>query len=237
MRQDPVTTDPTAEHADSSAKPNSASVTPRGRAGHRILPALWVLFGVLWLLLAIAPFDRFDWLLENLLVFALVIFLIGTRRTLPLSTVSHVLILAFLVLHTIGAHYTYSETPIGIWYQEVFATERNHYDRTIHFAFGLMMFCPIREIVDMTAQPKPGWSTIFAVTSVVFFSAVYEIIEWVTAELVSPEAAMAYLGTQGDAFDAQKDAVLAFVGSILAALGMGLWRRWDRARRTSRFGA
>jgi putative membrane protein len=58
----------------------------------------------------------------------------------------------------------------------------------------------------------------------------YECIEWVAAEIFGGELGMAYLGTQGDVWDAQKDTALAAAG---AALGVTFWLLW-RARTSSR---
>ena len=93
---------------------------------------------MVWIVAAIAPIDRFDWFLENLLVFALVAPLLATYRRFPLSEASYLCMLAFLVMHAVGAHYTYSRVPPGFAASELFGFTRNHYDRVAHFMFGLL---------------------------------------------------------------------------------------------------
>lgn len=192
---------------------------------------LFAFYAAFWVALAIAPFDRFDWFLENLLVFATVPWLIHMYLHRPLSNLSYVLIVLFYCLHTIGSHYTYAEAPIGYWVSDLFGIERNHYDRAVHFSFGLLLCYPLAELIQRNARPRGNWSLTFAVLVVCTFSLIYETIEWIVAVIVSPEASLAFLGTQGDVFDAQKDGALAALGAVIAALIA--WRiRARRARRT-----
>lgn len=194
---------------------NAASpVTPNFRT-NRLLQGLLVLFGAAWLAAAIAPHDRFDWLLENLLVFAGVGFLAHYYRSHPLSDLSYAFLLAFLLLHLLGTHYTYSKVPAGLWLQEILSQDRNHFDRLVHFSFGLLLAYPLREWLVRYTGAGRGLSAFTTFAVIAAASAVYETMEWAVAIIVSPEAAMAYLGTQGDVFDAQKDATLAMVGGLL----------------------
>jgi putative membrane protein len=180
---------------------------------------LWLV--ALWVAMAIEPFDRGDWLLENVLVFIYAILLIATYPRFRFSNLSYGLFGVFLSLHLVGAHYTYSETPFGFWLQEMFDLSRNHYDRIVHFCFGLLIAYPFREFLLRVAGMRVGWSYLFAVVTVLAFSGFYEALEGAAAVVVSPELGMAFLGTQGDIWDAQKDTALAFVGSIVA---MGITR-------------
>lgn len=169
-----------------------------------------------WVAMAVAPLDRGDWLLENLLVFAMAGVLVGTYRRFAFSTVSYGLILLFLALHAIGAHYTYSHTPIGFWIADAFGFERNHFDRVIHFGFGLMIYYPAHELIARVAGARGGWSYLLPLALCVAMSETYELIEWTASQVLRPEAALAFLGTQGDIFDAQKDTGLAALGAVLA---------------------
>ena len=193
---------------------------------NRFLQGLTALFAIIWLVGAIAPMNRFDWFLENLLVFIAVALLGRFYRTRQLSDLSYFLIVVFLVLHTIGAHYTYSKTPPGFWLQDALSLERNHYDRVIHFTFGALIFYPVRETLVRFVGAERRLSAFTAFTVIATSSVFYEILEWIVAAIVSPEAAMAYLGTQGDVFDAQKDSTLAIAGAIVAFF---LTRRHFRA--------
>ncbi len=177
---------------------------------------VWLI--LVWIVTAIDPLYPRDWLLENLLVFIWSAILVSTYRRFQFSDLSYGLFILFICMHLVGAHYTYAETPFGFWIQDWFGFERNHYDRIVHFSFGLLLAYPMREILLRTSGSRPAWSYFITVNFVVAFSAVYEIIEAITAVLVSPELGAAYLGTQGDEWDAQKDAGLAFAGSIIAML-------------------
>lgn len=175
---------------------------------------LWLT--ALWLVTAIEPFDRRDWLLENLLVFIYATLLIATYPRFAFSNLSYGLFGIFLSLHLVGAHYTYSETPFGFWMQDLLGLSRNHYDRIVHFAFGLLIAYPFREFLVRVARVRRAWSYILVIVLVLGFSGFYEVLEGLVAMIVSPELGAAYLGTQGDVWDAQKDTALAFCGSVMA---------------------
>lgn len=174
----------------------------------------WLL--LLWLATAIEPFDRRDWFLENLLVFFYAGLLLATYRRFRFSTLSYLLFTVFMSLHLVGAHYTYSEVPFGFWLQDVLGLGRNHYDRIVHFSFGLLIAYPLREWLMRITGVRTGWSYFMGVVLVLAFSGFYEVLEGVVAMIVSPELGVAYLGTQGDPWDSQKDTFLAFSGAVVA---------------------
>ena len=192
---------------------------------------LWLL--VLWIITAIEPFNRRDWLLENLLVFVYSGLLVFSYPRFAFSNLSYALFTVFLSLHLVGAHYTYSETPFGFWLQETFDLSRNHYDRIVHFSFGLLIAYPFREFLLRVTGMRVAWSYLFAVVTVLAFSGFYEALEGAAAVVVSPELGMAFLGTQGDIWDAQKDTALAFGGAVIAMTVC--W--WADRRRYRRAGA
>src|SRR5712691_4291633 len=196
---------------------------------HRLLQVLVGTYALVWLITGIAPLDRHDWWLENLLVFAVMAVLIGTYRMFPLSDLSYLLITAFLTLHAIGAHYTYSEVPFGFWIQRTFGFTRNPFDRIVHLSFGLLMAYPIREVFLRVASARGFWAYYLPLDVTLAFSAVYEIIEMIVAKIVSSGAGDAYLGTQGDVWDSQMDMSSAAVGaficmSVTAILHMAIHR-------------
>jgi putative membrane protein len=182
---------------------------------NRLLHVLLGGYGIGWTAAAVAPADRADWLLENLLVISLLAALAGTYRVLPLSDVSYLCITAFLTLHTVGAHYTYPEVPIGEWAREAFGWSRNHYDRLVHFGFGLFMAYPIRELFLRVASARGFWAYYLPLDMTIALSAVYELVEWAAASGMPPALAAAYLGAQGDSWDAQKDMLAAAVGALI----------------------
>ncbi len=185
---------------------------------NRVLQTLVVWLCLVWLAAAISPFNRFDWLLENLLVFVYVILLLATYRIFPFSNLSYFLFTLFLTLHLMGSHYTYTETPVGYWIKDAFALSRNPYDRIVHFAYGLLLAYPFREILMRRAGLRGPWAAFIALNVVLAFSGFYEVIEAVVAMVVSPELGDAYLGTQGDIWDSQRDMFAALIGAILAML-------------------
>ncbi len=192
---------------------------------NRMLQGLVVWLVALWVITAINPLYPRDWLIENMLVFIYGALLVFTYPRFKFSNFSYALFSLFLSLHLIGTHYTYTETPLGFWLQPIFDFERNHYDRIVHFSFGLLIAYPFREILLRQAQVKRQWSYFLAVSVIMAFGAFYEVMEGVVAMVVSPELGSAYLGTQGDEWDAQKDAFLAFSGAITAMLVTWMYER------------
>lgn len=183
---------------------------------------LWYLALSLWT--AYEPADRQFWLLSSILPGALVLVLVGTHRSIPLSLASYVLITLFLTLHTIGVHYTYAQVPAGAWLEQALPVGRNHYDRVVHFCFGVMLTYPIEELFRLTAALR-GWLLYYLpVMTVLGLSGLWEIIESWVARMVHPELGITYLGSQGDVWDAQKDMAAALYGSLLCMVLLLLWR-------------
>jgi len=175
---------------------------------------------------AINPIDRADWALENVLVVAFLVGLVATFGKFPLSRVSYTLIFIFLFLHEIGSHYTYALVPYDDWYKSLtghtfnslFGFERNHFDRLVHFSYGLLLAYPIREVFIRIANVKGFWSYFLPLDLTMSTSMIYELVEWAAAETVGGDLGMAYLGTQGDVWDAHKDMALASLGALIAML-------------------
>jgi putative membrane protein len=187
------------------------------------------IYGAFWLLLSISPNDREAWALENLLVVTLVGVLAATHRRLVFSNLSYSLIFVFLMLHAIGAHYTYSAVPLGAWVQEALGLGRNHYDRVIHCAFGVLMTYPLREITLRRVHPYRAWSYVIPVLAVLALSSFYEILEAWAAMLADPELGIAFVGAQGDVWDHQKDMALAMLGAIFSMGASAILHRvWGR---------
>ena len=194
------------------------------------LTVLMVLFGIEWVVLAIAPLDRADWALENALVVVFAIVLVASYRHLTLSKISYGLIFVFLCLHEIGAHYTYSYVPYDQWFaaatgstlNEVLGFERNHFDRLVHFLYGLLLAYPIREVFLRVANVSGFWGYFLPLDLTMSTSMMFELFEWGAAELVGGDLGMAYLGTQGDIWDAHKDMALASLGALVSMVATAL---------------
>jgi putative membrane protein len=203
----------------------------------KYLAILAVVFAGWWLLFAISPPHRDVWLLENALVFVAVAALFGFHRQLLFSRVSYTLIFVFLCLHTVGAHYSYAEVPYDAWFENLtgrtfnslFGWERNHFDRLVHFLYGLLLAYPVREIFLRVANVSGFWGYFLPLDLTMSTSMLFELLEWVAAELFGGDLGPAYLGTQGDVWDAPKDMALASAGALVALLvTVGLNRRYQR---------
>lgn len=185
---------------------------------------LAVLFSLLFVALAIKPHDRADWALENALVLVFILVLVCSRKRLPLSRLSYTLIFFFLCLHEIGAHYTYAQVPYDAWserflgvpFNELVGWQRNNFDRVVHFSYGLLLAYPIRELFFRVANARGFWSYFLPLDVAMSTSMVFELFEWGAAELFGGDLGAAYLGTQGDVWDAHKDMALATLGAISA---------------------
>lgn len=200
--------------------------TARKRAYRRYVGTLILIYAVIWLLLAIEPVHRKDWLLENVLVVVLGVALFASHRAFLFSRVSYTLIFLFLCLHSVGSHYTYALVPYDEWWQaltgqtfnEMLGWDRNHFDRLVHFSYGLLLAYPLREIFLRVAEVRGFWGYFLPLDFTLATSALYELIEWAVAVLFGGELGMAYLGTQGDVWDAHKDMGLAGCGALIAML-------------------
>ncbi len=180
---------------------------------------LWcftVLFFTLWVTTLVGTTDLANWFMENALVFGFLIFLFLHYKKYQFSDLSYLLITIYLCLHVYGAKYTYAENPFGYWLKDAFDMQRNHYDRIVHFSFGFLLAYPMRELfIRFFKFPTwVGWVLPIEITLSV--SGFYELIEWGVADVFFPAQGVAYLGTQGDIWDAQKDIFLATLGAILA---------------------
>ena len=191
-------------------------------------PLLWILcsaFILVWLSTFIGTTDINNWWLENTLTFLFVVFLISTIKKYQFSDLSYLLICIYLCLHVYGSKYTYAENPFGYWLKDFFHTSRNHYDRIVHFSFGFLLAYPMRELF-LSWLKYPKWvSWMLPIEITLSISAFYELIEWAVADVFFTKQGDAYLGTQGDIWDAQKDIFLAFSGAILATSIVSILKR------------
>jgi putative membrane protein len=195
---------------------NAISQTRTPFKSNRWLQSFGAIFLTVWVSTAIGTSDVINWLLENFLVILFLGFLIATFRKYQFSDLTYLLICVYLCLHVYGSKYTYAENPFGYWLQEVMGWERNHYDRIVHFSFGFLLAYPMREMF-LRWFAYPSWvAWLLPIEITLSISAFYELIEWAVADVFFPAQGMAYLGTQGDVWDAQKDIFLATLGAILA---------------------
>ncbi|KIM03500.1 MAG: hypothetical protein KU29_11645, partial [Sulfurovum sp. FS06-10] len=175
---------------------------------------LSLLFVVTWIWAAIEPLHHDDWVLENILVFITIPIVFWTGHYFKFSMLSYLFITLFMILHVIGSHYTYAEVPWGFTLGEWLGSQRNMYDRLIHLLFGVLIVYPFREIVIRIAKIKDFWSYLVPFMIITAMAGGYEVMEWITADMVDPEAGIAFLGTQDDIWDAQKDIFVAMIGGF-----------------------
>ena len=197
------------------------------RISHRkYLLFLGVIFGMLWSVLAIRPWDRADWAVENVLVVLFVFAVAVLHRRVLFSRLSYTLIFIFFCLHSVGAHYTYAQVPYDAWFvkltgrtfNSLVGWERNNFDRVVHFLYGFLLAYPIREIFLRVANVRGFWGYFLPLDLTLSSSALFELIEWGAAAVLGGDLGAAYLGTQGDIWDAHKDMALAGSGALLAMI-------------------
>ncbi len=187
--------------------------------------ALAAVFLFFWILSAIHTVEFGVWILENVLTVLALAWILSTRRVLPLSDTSYFLIALFLLLHEVGAHYTYEKVPVGFWLRPIFGLIRNDYDRIVHFSFGLLLTLPCYESMKRSLN-GPRWLLLMTpMMTITAFSAFYEIAEAYANLFLAPFTAAAYLSLQGDPFDSENDMASAVAGSLIAMAFIAIYER------------
>ncbi len=187
----------------------------------------WLLaaYAVLFVALAIHPVDRATWLVENLTVWIIlaVIILLYLKKIVFTKT-AYALMFVLVYLHTIGGHWTFAMVPFD-WITRLFHFSRNHFDRVAHFSVGFYAFA----ISELLWERRLVKNRFLLFTYPVFFIATvamtYELVEWIYADLSDPAAGAAYLGSQGDIWDAQKDMLADTLGALAAMVFYFLIRK------------
>ncbi len=185
----------------------------RDRFPHLLLTAYLGLFTIC----AVSPYDRAVWFAENLPIVAIVAALALTFHKFRFSNIAYVLMAVLVFLHTIGGHYTFERVPFD-WFTDLFGFERNHFDRFAHFSVGFYAY-GAAELLDRRRLVNSRWLLFLVPVCFIFtVAAGYEIIEWLYAATSDPEAGTAFLGSQGDIWDAQKDMLADGLGAIVASI-------------------
>jgi putative membrane protein len=185
---------------------------------NRVLFSLSIVSLAVFVWSAINPHDYFTWILEVFPAVAGAVILAATYRRFRFTPLVYSLVAIHMIILMIGGHYTYAEVPFGNWIRDYFGLSRNHYDRLGHLAQGFVPAMIAREVLlRLNVLKRGGWLFIFVISLCLAFSALYELVEW-TVSALTGSAGDAFLGTQGDVFDTQKDMALALVGSITALL-------------------
>lgn len=198
-----------------------SETTSGAPAGHERRPL--ILLALLLVICAVTawnpPAGHLSWALEVCPGLAVVAWMLAVYRRFPLShwvygcMFLHVLILVY------GGVYTYAETPLGNWARDAFDLSRNHYDRVGHLALGFFPAFLVRELLlRQTPLRRGGWLNFIVVSIVLAFGAFWELLEWWTTLVVASDVGQAFLGSQGDVWDAQWDMFLALIGAAVALL-------------------
>ena len=209
----------------------------------RILPTqtisakgLVIYSAALLLLLALSGLGALEtdtWAMEVAPVFIALPILWATHRRFPLTPLLYGLIFVHALILMLGGHYTYAQVPLGFWMQDLFALSRNPYDGIGHLAQGFVPAIVARELLLRHTHLRAGaWLFTLVIAVCGAISALYELIEWGAAVAIG-SGADAFLGTQGDPWDTQKDMAFAFVGAILAQLLLPRWHDAQLSRLTA----
>jgi putative membrane protein len=209
---------------DADAKMTAPSASYSAAAAlkrHAHLPL--VLLGVLTLICVATlwrpPAGRTSWFLEVTPGLLMVLALGVVYRRMPLSHWVYAGVFCHVLILIYGGYYTYALTPLGNWAKDAFHLSRNHYDRIGHVALGVFPAFMTREILlRRTPLGRGGWLAFLTVCVVFAFAAFWELLEWWTTLIVASDTGSAFLGSQGDVWDAQWDMFLALLGAIAALL-------------------
>lgn len=178
----------------------------------------------------LAPKDRATWAMEVAPVFIALPVVALTWRRFPLTTLLTVVITLHAVVLMVGGKYTYAEMPLFNWLRDTLQLSRNHYDRVGHFMQGFAPALVARELLLRTSPLRQGkWLVTVVVLSCLGISALYELIEWGAAVALG-EGADAFLATQGDVWDTQKDMAMAGIGAVTALALFSGWHDRQLAR-------
>jgi putative membrane protein len=193
----------------------------------RLLSGLLLSFIAVFIWSGVYPRERFTWFLEVWPALIGVAVLLFTRRSFPLTSLLYILLWLHVTILLVGGHYTYADVPLFNWLRDHFGQARNNYDKVGHFAQGFVPAMVAREVLlRKRIVAGRGWLFFIVVCICGAISATYELLEWGVAASTGG-AADAFLGTQGDPWDTQKDMLFAFTGAMTALLSLG--RIHDRA--------
>ncbi len=176
---------------------------------------LLTIYAIFWIAVAMEPLDRFTWFLENIVIFLSLPLFILSYHKFRLSNRSYILIFIFAILHTAATYYTYSNTPWGDFLSAAMGWERNHYDRIVHFLYGVMMMPVAANILALHLPSKKFFRWLFLFSIIFTIGSVYEVAEFLVGVTTSPEEGLGFLGFQGDIWDTQKDMALQALGAII----------------------
>jgi len=165
---------------------------------------------------AIRPFSRGVWLTEIFWAVGLLAVLLATRPRFRFSTPACAFFFVWILLQAIGAHYSFELVPMD-WLTAPLHLARNPYDRIAHFVVGTFAFPFAEFFARRRWAPTPRLAAFFGVLAVVAMAGLWEIVEWLYAAVEGGDLGAAFLGSQGDVWDAQKDILCDTLGALSAA--------------------
>jgi putative membrane protein len=211
-----------------------SSQPSNSETSHRLPAILLTAYALLFVVAGIAPHDRATWWAENIPIVAIVMTLVVLHvRGVRFSSLAYVLMSVLVFLHTIGGHYTFERVPFD-WVTDAFGFDRNHYDRVAHFSVGFYAFAMAERLLERKLVARPWIAYAFGVFAIGTIAAVYEIIEWLYAAIAGGASGAAFLGSQGDIWDAQKDMLADIAGALFAIMILVLRSRVRGGRETER---
>ncbi|USD34221.1 MULTISPECIES: DUF2238 domain-containing protein [Vibrio] len=184
------------------------------KASFSILHWLTAAYALVFLFSAISPSSYPVWIAEIIPALGILAVIWWVSRRFQFSNTAYCLMFIWLTLHTIGAKYTFAEVPFD-WFNNLIGSERNHFDRVAHFSIGLYAY-PIAEYLIKKQLMSIKLAMAFALFAIMSLAAGYEIIEWWYAALAGGDEGIAFLGSQGDIWDAQKDMLMDTLGALLS---------------------
>ncbi len=189
---------------------------------------LLAVYSIEFIIAGIAPYSRSVWYAENVPILALVLFIVILYwRGIRFSSVAYILMFILPFIHTIGGHYTFELVPFD-WFNHLFGFERNMFDRVGHFAVGLYALPIIEYLVGRNLVSKKVVAITYAIFAISFVAVFYEWIEWWYAELFGGSSGAAFLGSQGDIWDAQKDMFMDICGAVFTALSYLIYYKFKK---------
>ncbi len=196
----------------------------------RPLQFMIAIYAAVFIVLSLRPVDVFEWWYENIASAVLIAISVILYRKGRLTNLSYACILVLLILHSVGAHYTYSLCPVGEWMKVLFGFDRNNYDRFVGFAFGLLISTPVLEVLYRRLRLRYIEACIIAVTVIMAICALNSIFEMCTGFLFGSRQAQVFTGAQGDIWDSQKGITAGLLGSVLN-MGTCIFMKLKKNRR------
>lgn len=191
----------------------------------KFLKGLLAVYVVLFLVLAVDPVDRATWFAENLTVWIILAAILGLYAGgIRFSRTAYALMFVLIYLHTIGGHWTFALVPFD-YVTDFFGFERNHYDRMAHFTVGFYAFAIAEWLLAKRLVANRFLLFTYPVFVIATVAMGYELVEWIFAVMNDPAAGAAYLGSQGDVWDAQKDMLADTLGALVATVAFFVLRK------------